>query len=123
MGCDRRETSWRRQVMRSPVEGQGHGPKQSNPRTETGSQFPGGSKERRETGARGRQGRVLVRHRASVRVCCRGGFSPPLSFFCIFFLLLYFCRGAPPPRLLPRPLASWFALISNKAQHPTLQSD
>src|SRR6266700_7704283 len=108
MGCDRRETSWRRQVMRSPVEGQGHGPKQSNPRAETGSQFPGGSKKRRETGSRGRQGRVLVRHRDSrVRVCCRGGFSPPLSFFCLFFLLVWrrttaapFCQAT---RFMVRP--------------------
>src|SRR5260370_30601748 len=60
MGRDRRETGRRRQIVRGPLESQGHGPEQSDPRAEAGCQFPDGSQERRETGARRHQGRVLA---------------------------------------------------------------
>src|ERR1700674_1345726 len=61
MGSDWRETGWRRQIVRGPVERQGHEPEQSDPRAEAGCPFQDGSKERRETRARGHQGRGLVR--------------------------------------------------------------
>src|SRR6266481_4854490 len=48
--------------MRGPIERQGYGAEQSNSRVEAGCQFPDGSKERRETGARGHQGRVVARN-------------------------------------------------------------
>src|ERR1700687_3086542 len=83
MGCHRRETGWRRQIVRGPVERQSHGPEQSDPRAEAGCQFPHGSKERRETRPRGHQGRVLVRDSWHSRQTdcvlfpCRAYFSPP----------------------------------------------
>src|SRR5580704_3556116 len=61
MGYDWCEAGWRRQILRGPLERQGDGLEQSDPRVEAGRPFPDRSKERRETGARGHQGRVLVK--------------------------------------------------------------
>jgi hypothetical protein len=52
---------WRRQILRGPLERQGDGPEQSDPRVEAGCPFPDRSEERRETGPGRHQGRVLVK--------------------------------------------------------------